>query len=472
MTTPSPQDAAAAVLLSAGAAETVTGSCHLLRIGDARILVDCGMFQGPPQLERRNREPFPFGPAEVHAVLLTHAHLDHVGRLPKLIADGFEGPVLAAPGTRTIAEIILRDAAKIAREDRARALRKARRAGREGDVEPLPYEEQDVDRALDAMRTVSFGDTVDVVGLKVRFHPAGHVIGSAWLEIDDGEGTIIASGDLGNRESILHPPPDGPKRARAVLCEATYADRTHRSREATRAELREVLAEAAEAGGRVLIPTFALERTQTVLYEIARLQRSGEIPELPVFLDSPMATRMTAVYQEHVGRFRPEVRELVDAGIDPFAPPRFETTVSSDESRALNDLDEPAIVLAGSGMMTGGRIVHHLKHHIWKPETHLIVVGYQASGTLGRALVDGAQRVRLVGDEIAVRGRIHTIGGLSAHADRDDLTAWLADSGDASVHLVHGEPDVLASFRDHLRQRGWSAEVAKDGVASELRIER
>ena len=468
MTTDPPDAASATVLLSAGAAETVTGSCHLLRTPDTRILIDCGMFQGPPELERRNRDPFPFDPAEVQAVLVTHAHLDHVGRLPKLVADGFAGPVLAAPGTRTIAEIILRDAAKIAREDRARALRKARRAGREDEVEPLPYEEEDVDRALEAFRTVSYDETVEVAGLKVRFRPAGHVIGSAWLEIDDGSGTLIASGDLGNRESILHPTPDRPQEARAVLCEATYGDRTHRSREATRAELREVLAEAAEAGGRVLIPTFALERTQTVLYEIARLQRSGEIPELPVFLDSPMATRMTAAYREHLDRFRPEVRDLADDGIDPFAPPRFETTVSSDESRALNDLDEPAIVLAGSGMMTGGRIVHHLKHHIWKPETHLIVVGYQASGTLGRALVDGAQRVRLVGDEIAVRGKIHTIGGLSAHADRDDLTAWLADVGDAAVHLVHGEKDALVAFRDHLRERGRTAQVVKDGEPLEV----
>lgn len=468
MTNDTPGDAPATELLSAGAAETVTGSCHLLRTPAARVLIDCGMFQGPPELERRNREPFPFDPGDVDAVLITHAHLDHVGRLPKLVADGFEGPVLAAPGTRTIAEVILRDAAKIAREDHARALRKARRAGREDEVAPLPYEEEDVDRALEAFRTVPYDEAVEVAGVTARFRPAGHVIGSAWLEIDDGAGTFVASGDLGNRESILHPSPERPQKARAVLCEATYGDRTHRSREATRAELREVLAEAAEAGGRVLIPTFALERTQTVLYEIARLQRSGEIPELPVFLDSPMATRMTAVYREHLDRFRPEVREIADAGIDPFAPPRFETTVSSDESRALNDLDEPAIVLAGSGMMTGGRIVHHLKHHIWKPETHLIVVGYQASGTLGRALVDGAQRVRLVGDEIAVRGKIHTIGGLSAHADRDDLSAWLDDVGDASVHLVHGEPDALLSFRDHLRERGRTASIVEDGEPVEV----
>lgn len=468
MTNDHAEDASATVLLSAGAAETVTGSCHLLRTPDARILIDCGMFQGPPELQRRNREPFPFDPSEVEAVLITHAHLDHVGRLPKLVAEGFEGPVLAAPGTRTIAEIILRDAAKIAREDHARAMRKARRAGREDEVEPLPYEEKDVDRAIEAFRTVPYDETAEVAGVTVRFRSAGHVIGSAWLEIDDGGGTIIASGDLGNRDSILHPSAERPRDARAVLCEATYGDRTHRSREATRAELREVLAEAAEAGGRVLIPTFALERTQTVLYEIGRLQRSGEIPGMPVFLDSPMATRMTAVYREHLDRFRPEVRELADAGIDPFAPPRFETTVSSGESRALNDVDEPAIVLAGSGMMTGGRIVHHLKHHIWKPETHLIVVGYQASGTLGRALIEGANRVRLVGDEIAVRGKIHTIGGLSAHADRDDLTDWLADAGDAAVHLVHGEPEALTSFRDHLRERGRTADVVKDGVPLEL----
>lgn len=456
---------APSLLTSAGAAGTVTGSCHHLATTGGRLVIDCGLFQGPRELERRNREAFPFEPSRVDAVLLTHAHLDHVGRLPKLIADGFDGPVYGAPGTRDIAEVILRDAAKIAREDHQRALRRARRAGREEDVEPPPYDEQDVDRAIGAMRTVAYGEPLEVAGVRATFRPAGHVVGSAWIEIDDGgEGPLVFSGDIGNRESLLHPEPDGPRGARTIVCESTYGDRTHRSREATRAEFRDVLAAAARGGGRVLIPTFALERTQTVLYEIGRLQRSGEVPELPVYLDSPMATKMTHAYRTHDERYRDEVAERIEEGDDPFSPPTYSATPDAAQSRALNDLDEPLIVLAGSGMMTGGRIVHHLKHFLWRPETQLIVVGYQARGTLGRALVRGARHVRIFGEEIAVRAGIHTIGGLSAHADRDDLDAWLAGSPGATVRLVHGESDVMDAFRSHLAGRGYDAHVQEDGV--------
>jgi metallo-beta-lactamase family protein len=453
---------------AAGAAGTVTGSCHHVLAPEGELLVDCGLFQGPRELEDRNREGFPFDPSRIESVLLTHAHLDHVGRLPKLVADGFRGRALAAPGTREIAEVILRDAAKIAAEDHERAVRRARRAGRENEVAPPPYDEEDVDRAVEAIDTVGYGEPVSVAGVRVRLHPAGHVVGSAWIELEDDGGTVAFSGDLGNRESLLHPTADPVAGARAVVCEGTYGDRRHRSREATRAELMAVLARAADAGGRVLIPTFALERTQAVLFEIGRLQRAGEVPELPVFLDSPMATRMTEAYRSHPDAFRPEVRRRFDAGDDPFAPPRFRATPSADASRELNDLDEPAIVLAGSGMMTGGRIVHHLKHHLWKPSTQVIVVGYQARGTLGRALVGGARSVRIFGDEIAARAEIHTIGGLSAHADADDLKAWLGGSPDAAVHLVHGEEDVLTSFRDDLRRDGREAALLREDRPVEL----
>lgn len=455
------------VLRSAGAAGTVTGSCHHLTYAGARLLVDCGAFQGPADLEARNAEPFPFDPAALDAVVLTHAHLDHVGRLPQLVRAGFRGPILAAPGTRDVADVILHDAAKIAREDVERARRKARRAGREDAVAPPPFDEADVEAALQRFRTVAFGAATDVAGLRVTLHPAGHVVGSAWVALDGPEGRIVASGDLGNRESLLHPAPAPPDAARAVLCEATYGDRTHRSRAATRAEFADVLAQAASAGGRVLIPSFALERTQAVLYEIHRLQREGAVPEVPVVLDSPMASRMTEIYRRHPDAFRPEVRALAGDG-DPFTPPRFEATPDAASSRALNDREGPLIVVAGSGMMTGGRILHHLKHHLWKDDTRVVVVGYQARGTLGRALVGGATHVRIFGDAIRVRARIHTIGGLSAHADRDDLLAWLAPVRGAKVRLVHGEADALDAFAATLGDQGHDAAVVEEGRATAL----
>lgn len=449
-------------LLSAGAAETVTGSCHYLDLGATKLLVDCGAFQGARTLEARNRAPFPFDPTSLDAVVLSHAHFDHVGRLPHLAALGYDGPIYGPPGSDAIAEVILRDAAKIAWEDHERALRRARRAGREYAVEPPPFGERDVDRVLRALQPVGYEEVLTIGDVAMTLRPAGHVVGSAWIDLDTRFGRIVLSGDLGNRESLLHEPPEPPGPARAVVCEGTYGNRRHRSREATIAEFRDVVTQAAQAGGRVLIPSFALERTQAVLYEINRLQRLGAIPELPVILDSPMASKMTEVYREHTDAFRAEVRDFARRWGDPFRPAVFHATVSSDESRALNDIDEPMIVIAGSGMMTGGRILHHLKHHMWKPDTHLVVVGYQSRGSLGRAIVDGAKHVRIYGDDIAIRGTVHTIGGLSAHADRDDLDAWLAGTGDARIYLVHGEVDVLDAYAQHLALRDRSAHVVPD----------
>lgn len=453
---------------SAGAAETVTGSCHHLRTPEGELLVDCGAFQGPSSLEARNREPFPFDPARLDAVLLTHAHLDHVGRLPKLVADGFTGPVLASAASREVAEVILRDAAKLAREDYERAQAKARRKGRDVEgVPPPPYDDADVDRALAAFRTVPWDEPVTAAGVRVTFHPAGHVLGSAWLELDDGAGTVAFSGDLGNSESILHPAPQGPRGARALVMETTYADRRHRARRATRDELCEVLRSAASGGGRVLIPTFALERTQVVLYEIGRLQRAGEVPTVPVYLDAPMGAKMTDLYRRFDAQYRPEVRKAATGG-DPFSPPDYAATFTPEESKALNDAEGPMIIVAGSGMMTGGRILHHLRHYLDRTNTQVIVVGYQAHGTLGRALIGGARQVRIHGHDVDVRATMHTIGGLSAHADRDDLVAWAAGAPDADLHLVHGEPEVMATFARNARARGRRAAPLKEGTPVSL----
>ncbi len=451
-------------ILSAGAARTVTGSCHHLRLDHANVLFDCGLFQGGANLEARNREPFPFDPAELDAVCISHGHLDHVGRLPLLVERGYRGPIYATQATRNIAEVILRDAAKLQDEDYRRALRKATRAGREDEVMPPLYGEHEVDRTLERFRPVEMEDPVEVAPrVKVRFRPAGHVLGSAFLELEDGNVRVAFSGDLGNRESALQAPAQPAWSCDVALIESTYAERNHRSRAATEAEFAEVLTSSLGRGGNVLIPTFALERSQAVLYEIRRLMERGALPEARVFLDSPMATRMTRFYEHGENEFRDEVKAVLAEGRDPFAPPTLEFTVDTDASKAINEISGGAIILAGSGMMTGGRILHHLKHNLWREDASVVIVGYQASGTLGRALVGGAKRVHIYGDEIRVRARIHTINGFSAHGDHDDLLHWLRGTGDAEVFVVHGESDVMDAFAAELGERGRHVTIPEPG---------
>jgi len=291
-------------------------------------------------------------------------------------------------------------------------------------------------------------------GVHAMFRPAGHVLGSATIELEDGSARLSFSGDLGNRQSALQAPAEPPRPCDIALVETTYANRNHRTRKATEAEFAEVLGRSLERGGNVLIPTFALERSQAVLYEIRRLMERDAIPRVRVFLDSPMATRLTRFYEHGENEFRDEVKAVLAEGRDPFAPPTLEFTVDTESSKAINDITGGAIILAGSGMMTGGRILHHLKHNLWREEASLVVVGYQASGTLGRALVGGAKRVHIYGEEIKVRAHIHTINGFSAHADHDDLRTWLDGTGDAEIFLVHGEPEVMDAFAVELRDAG------------------
>lgn len=447
-------------LTCAGAARTVTGSCHLLEVDGAKILVDCGLFQGGSDLVARNRSPFPFDPASLDAVVLTHGHLDHVGRLPLLVAGGYRGPIYCPAATDEVAAIILRDSAKIHEEDAERELRRARRAGREDEVEGPLYTVADAERAIERLRSVPMNETFIVADhVRVTPRPAGHILGSAYLVVDDGHARVVFSGDLGNRESALQAPATPPQACDVMLLESTYADRNHRTRAATEAEFEEVLHGALARGGNVLIPTFAVERSQQVLYQLFRMTRDGRLGQVPVYLDAPMATRMTRLYQSSANEFRPEVRELLEAGTDPFEPPGIAYTVTPDASREINDVEGGAVIIAGSGMMTGGRILHHLKHNLWRREASLVVVGYQARGTLGRAIVEGAQRVRIFGDDIAVRASVHTIGGFSAHADHEDLLHFLEPSRPERVLLVHGEPDVMDGFAEDLGRRGYRVDT-------------
>ena len=442
-------------LLSAGAARTVTGSCHLLTLEGQRILIDCGLFQGRRSISARNVEPFPFEAGAVEALLLTHGHLDHVGRLPKLVREGFSGPIYATLATREIVEVILRDAVKIQGEDHARALRKAKRAGREDRVPPPLFDVADVERALTLFRIVEFDTRFEAApGVQATYRPAGHILGSAWIQLDTPNLRAVASGDLGNRESALQELAPAPPPCDVILIESTYGNRNHRSLEATMAEFESVITDALGHGGNVMIPSFALERTQGVLYQLGRLQRLGRLADTPIFLDSPMATKMTDLYRICANEFRPSIAATLERGEDPFTPDTLTFTVTTEASKALNRRSGEAIIIAGSGMMTGGRILHHLKHNLWRSEAALVIVGYQAHGTLGRLLIDGSERVRIFGEEIVVRAKIHSIGGFSAHADRDDLLAWLEPSEDAKVVLVHGEDDVMASFETTLIKRG------------------
>jgi metallo-beta-lactamase family protein len=442
-------------LISAGAAGTVTGSCHLIETEQRRILVDCGVFQGAG-LEPLNREPFPFEPSSIHAVLVTHGHNDHVGRLPLLVQRGYKGPIHATRQTRQITEILLLDAAKIQSEDYDRSLRHARKS--QAPVEPVVpplYVPGDVANTMALFHEVELDRSIDLGGgLTATFRPAGHILGSAYIEIRTAAGLLVASGDLGNRESAVHTDPVPPPECDAVLVESTYGDRRHRSLEATVAEFQAVISAASTEQGIILIPTFAVERTQVVLYHLKQLMDSGKIPKIPVILDSPMAARMTRLYEAGSEQFRAPLAEALRQGADPFMPETLTYAVTPEESRRINDMTECAIVMAGSGMMSGGRILHHLKHHLMEERTHLVVVGFQAEGTLGRQIVDGAERVRIHDRDIEVRAQIHTINGFSAHADQDDLVAWLEPTGRARVYMVHGEPPVMRVFASELTRRG------------------
>lgn len=470
---PSLPDGELARLAFHGAAGEVTGSCFLLRTRAARVLFECGMFQGGRDEERRNRRPFPFDPRTLDAAVLTHAHVDHSGLLPKLVRDGFRGAVHATAPTRDLLGVLLRDSAHIHELEARRATRRALRRGRRP-VEPLTTVE-DAERALERVEDAPLLEWVDVAaGVRVRFRRAGHILGSASVEVRVREGTversIAISGDVGRAVEPLLRDPDPPEEADLALLESTYGDRDHRDVAATLDELAEILADPACGRGNTIVPVFAVGRAQEVLYRIAELERAGRIPARPVYLDSPMAIRVSELYLRHAACFEQEVLAALRAGELPLEPRRLALCRTPEESMALNG-QSGAIVLAGSGMCEAGRVVHHLKHNLWRPESRVLMVGFQARGTTGRALVDGARRVRVLGEPIAVRARVHTLGGFSAHAGQSELAAWaegLRSSG-AAFALVHGEPEKRAALAELLRARG-ARDVREPGPGDEVAL--
>ncbi|KGI77561.1 MBL fold metallo-hydrolase [Oleiagrimonas soli] len=448
-------------LSSHGAAKQVTGSCHLIESERARVLIDCGMFQGSRELEDDNAEPFAFDASRLDAVLLTHAHLDHCGRLPLLRKRGFRGPIHATDATRDLTRLLLMDAAGLQEEDTKRARRRASRSG-ERVPEPL-YGLNDALRTMDLFaRPVTYGETREIApGMRATFVDAGHILGSAsvLLEIEDQGKRVrmFFSGDIGNAgRPLLNDPTPPPEPPDYVVMETTYGDRDHRSWDASVDELVEAVSSAYRRGGNVLIPTFALERAQEILYALHHAIEGGRLPRhLPVFLDSPMAISATQIFTEHPEALREGFADEL-ARHDALELPGLRMKRETAESMAINRISGGAVIMAGSGMCTGGRIRHHLRYNIWNENSSIIFVGYAAAGTLARRIVDGAERIRLFGDDIVVRAKVHTINGFSAHAGRSGLLDWLQRCGTPKqVFLVHGDYDRgMQAFAEELDRRG------------------
>ncbi len=454
-----------------GGVQTVTGSCYLLDTKGGRVLVDCGMFQG--HLEERNWRPLAFDPREIDAILLTHAHIDHSGFIPRLVKLGFSGRIIATKATLDLCQIMLMDSAHLQEVEAQHLTKKNLRKGK-APVDPL-YTVADAARAFPLFHPVKYGEEVDVVsGLKATFIDAGHILGSSIIlaHVQDEQGTldIAFSGDLGRYQGLILRNPTPLTRAHVLLVESTYGNRFHKSLEASEEELIEIINRAHEEKGKVLIPSFAVGRTQEILYILNKAHNEGRIPSISVYLDSPLAIAATEIFQHHPECFGKETLDLMERDPYPFSFPGFKMVRSAEESKVLNNIEE-GVIIAGSGMCTGGRIKHHLKHNLWKENTHIIIVGFQAQGTLGRRLVDGAPKVKIYGEEIEVRAHIHTLGGFSAHADQEELLHWLNqfETPPLITFVVHGEEEGSTIFSQKVQDTlGWKTHLPTLGESVDL----
>lgn len=433
-----------------GADRNVTGSCHLLEALGKRVLIDCGMFQGSRELDEENAEDFGFDPQSIDVLLLTHAHLDHCGRIPLLVKRGFRGEIITTAATRELTRVVLLDAAHLQEEEAEHRNRHAHRSEQESS-EPL-YTTLDALNAMDAFgRTAAYGQTLELAaGLSATFYDAGHILGSASIRIEQTTGarrSVIFSGDLGNGGRAVLRDPQLPPRAVAVVMETTYGDRLHKPVDSSIAELYEAINHTTQRGGNVIIPTFALERAQELLYALREGIEGGKLSRsLQVFLDSPMAISATEIFRHHPECYGAEIDSLFQQGKDPFFFQGLHFTRESADSIALNRLAGGAVIMAGSGMATGGRVRHHLRHNLWRREASVVFVGYAARGTLARLLIDGVKSVKLFGDEVSVQATLYTINGFSAHADQRELLAWHQALKPEQTILVHGDPDSMDVF--------------------------
>jgi metallo-beta-lactamase family protein len=443
------------VILGAAGGE-VTGSAYLVESGAASVLVDCGMFQGSRKLDALNRSPVRL-PGKLNAVLLTHAHLDHTGRLPLLVRKGWNGSIFATPATMQMTGLILRDAARLQLQDNERENRKRARAGMDP-VEPL-FTQENVESVLRLLREVPYGQPVPVApGIEGLWIESGHMLGSASIRLCVNEhGTerrVAFSGDLGPRGIPILRDFETFRRADTVVLESTYGDRDHRPFNETVEEFIRIVATAVRSGGKILVPTFAVGRAQLLTTLLAWMFRTGKVPPFPVFLDSPMAIEAVHIYAQHRKLFDEQMLEFIRERPLTEDLKTLSMTVSADESRSINNQKGPCLVMAGAGMCNAGRILHHLRNNVWKPETHVVIVGYQSQGSLGRRLVEGDKEVKIFGERVTVRAQVHTLGGFSAHAGQTDLLSWFRPLAAAKprVVLTHGEDGPRTALSEMIRR--------------------
>jgi len=436
---------------SFGAAKIVTGSAHILDTGKSKILIDCGMFQGLN--EHLNYEPLGFDPKEIDALIITHGHLDHVGRIPLLFKGGFKGKVFAHPATFDIAKIVLLDSAKLQEEEYKTKYKKALRRGEEDKVRKPLYTKDDIKEMFKKIKKtkVPYNKKTKITqDIKAVFKDAGHIIGSSFVEIDFKEygvkKRVVFSGDLGNKNNGILPSPNNPSYADALFIESTYGDRNHKNIDESILEFKKVIINTLLNGGNVIIPSFAIERAQQVLCILKEMSEEKSLPKsAKVFLDSPMATKVTQVYKKWDTLLSNKCKHYKN---HPFEFKQLRLVKDVEESKAINNVSRGAVIIAGSGMCTGGRVLHHFKHRIWNPRNSVLFVGYQAKGTLGRKIIDGDKFINIYHEEIAVKAKIHTINGFSAHADQSELIEWMSKFKKLEkIFLIHGEEEKQTVFK-------------------------
>ena len=452
-----------------GGAKSVTGSCYLIKDDDLRIMVDCGMFQGKRELRDRNSMTLRKNPEDIDLLLLTHAHIDHSGLIPKIVKNGFKGSIYCTKATADLCSIMLPDSAHIQEMDSKWINKKNKKLGR-AEVEPL-YSIEDAEKAIDCFKPVEYGEVVQIhPRVKVRFRDAGHILGSSiievWIYTEKKELKIVFSGDLGPKDQAIIRNPEIIDEADILFIESTYGNRLHKSREDTYTEFKEIILNSFNQKGNIIIPAFAIERTQEIIYTLARLIQNKEIPAIPVYIDSPLAISATEIFRKNRSCFDDKTWKILESGKSPLDFKSLQFTRKTEESKWLNEKARGSIIISASGMCTAGRIKHHLQHNLYKMNSSVIFVGYQAEGTLGRRLIEGAKQVKLYGKDVAVKATIHTLGGFSAHADMNGILDWISNikNPNLKVFVVHGEEESSIGLSEKI-----SSEFGYEAIVPEWR---